>query len=117
MGRVAADFADRVIVTDDNPRTEDAAAIRADVLAGVPDAVEIGGRLEAIAAAIAEAGARDVVLIAGKGHEQGQIVGDRVLPFDDVTVARECAARTRSGTPTRSRPPPGGWRGGPSLRG
>lgn len=92
MGRVAADFADRVIVTDDNPRTEDAAAIRTDVLAGVPDAVEIGGRREAIAAAIAEAGVRDVVLIAGKGHEQGQIVGDRVLPFDDVTVARECAA-------------------------
>ena len=54
-------------------------------------AVEIGGRREAIAAAIAMAGAGDIVLLAGKGHEQGQIVGDRVLPFDDVAVARECA--------------------------
>lgn len=92
MGRIAADLADHVIVTDDNPRTEDAAAIRADVLAGAPGAVEIGGRREAIAAALAMAGEGDVVLIAGKGHEQGQIIGDRILPFDDVTVARECAA-------------------------
>ena len=75
MGRVAAERADHVIVTDDNPRSEDPAAIRR----------------EAIAAAIAEAGADDIVLLAGKGHEQGQIVGDRVLPFDDVQVARECA--------------------------
>jgi UDP-N-acetylmuramoyl-L-alanyl-D-glutamate--2,6-diaminopimelate ligase len=91
MGAVAAAQADQVIVTDDNPRTEDAAAIRAMVLAGAPGAREIGDRRAAIAAAIAEAAASDIVLIAGKGHEQGQIVGDRVLPFDDVTVARECA--------------------------
>ena len=91
MGQVAAARANRVIVTDDNPRTEDAAAIRRDVLAGVPGATEIGDRREAIAAAIGEAGAEDIVLIAGKGHEQGQIVGDLVLPFDDVGVARECA--------------------------
>ena len=91
MGAVAARLADRVIVTDDNPRSEDPAAIRAQVMAGASGATEIGGRREAIAAAIADAGADDIVLLAGKGHEQGQIVGDRVLPFDDVTVARECA--------------------------
>ncbi len=92
MGKVAAALADHVIVTDDNPRSEDPAAIRRDVMAGAPGAVEIAGRRAAIAAAIAAAGRDDVVLLAGKGHEQGQIVGDRVLPFDDVTVARECAA-------------------------
>jgi UDP-N-acetylmuramoyl-L-alanyl-D-glutamate--2,6-diaminopimelate ligase len=82
-----------VIVTDDNPRSEDPTAIRRDILAGAgSDAVEVSGRREAISAAIAEAGADDIILLAGKGHEQGQIVGDRVLPFDDVTVARECAA-------------------------
>ena len=92
MGAVAARMSDLVIVTDDNPRTEDPAAIRRDVLAGAPGAREVAGRREAIAAAIAEAGGEDIILLAGKGHEQGQIVGDRVLPFDDVTVARECAA-------------------------
>ena len=92
MGAVAARLSDLVIVTDDNPRSEDAAAIRRDVLGGAAGAREIGGRREAIAAAIAAAGPDDIVLIAGKGHEQGQIVGDRVLPFDDVAVARECAA-------------------------
>ena len=92
MGAIAVAQADVVIVTDDNPRSEDPAAIRADVMAGAPGAIEIAGRREAIAAAIEQAGADDIVLIAGKGHEQGQIVGDRVLPFDDVTVARECAA-------------------------
>jgi UDP-N-acetylmuramoyl-L-alanyl-D-glutamate--2,6-diaminopimelate ligase len=92
MGRAAATGADVVIVTDDNPRGEDPAAIRAEVLKGAPEATEIGGRREAIAAAIGMAEAEDIVLIAGKGHEQGQIVGDRVLPFDDVSVARECAA-------------------------
>jgi UDP-N-acetylmuramoyl-L-alanyl-D-glutamate--2,6-diaminopimelate ligase len=92
MGKIAARDADVSIVTDDNPRTEDAAHIRAMVLEGAPDATEIGGRRAAIAAAIAMAGANDIVLVAGKGHEQGQIVGDQVLPFDDVAVARECAA-------------------------
>ncbi|CAN5299228.1 UDP-N-acetylmuramoyl-L-alanyl-D-glutamate--2,6-diaminopimelate ligase [soil metagenome] len=92
MGRVAVELSDTVIVTDDNPRGEDPAAIRAAVLAGAEGATEIGGRRAAIAAAIGQAGKGDVVLLAGKGHEQGQIIGDRVLPFDDVTVARECAA-------------------------
>ena len=91
MGEVASRLADHVIVTDDNPRSEDPAFIRREVMSGAPDATEIGGRREAIAAAIGKAGANDIVLLAGKGHEQGQIVGDRVLPFDDVQVARECA--------------------------
>jgi UDP-N-acetylmuramoyl-L-alanyl-D-glutamate--2,6-diaminopimelate ligase len=95
MGTVATDLADRVIVTDDNPRSEDPSAIRRDVLAGAPGATEIGDRREAIAAAIAAAGPDDVVLVAGKGHEQGQIIGAgetmRILPFDDVQVARDCA--------------------------
>ncbi|OYY91080.1 MAG: UDP-N-acetylmuramoyl-L-alanyl-D-glutamate--2,6-diaminopimelate ligase [Sphingomonas sp. 28-66-16] len=92
MGAIAAGLADRVIVTDDNPRTEDPAAIRADVMRGAVGATEIGDRREAIAAAIAAAGPDDIVLLTGKGHEQGQIVGDLVLPFDDVAVARACAA-------------------------
>ena len=92
MGLIAEAMADRVIVTDDNPRSEDPAEIRAAILAKAPEATEIGDRREAIAAAIREAGPQDIVLIAGKGHETGQTVGDRVLPFDDVQVARECAA-------------------------
>ncbi len=92
MGAVAARMSDLAIVTDDNPRSEDPAAIRRDILAGAPGAIEVPGRREAIAYAVAEAGGDDIVLLAGKGHEQGQIVGDRVLPFDDVSVARECAA-------------------------
>ncbi|MBB3348534.1 UDP-N-acetylmuramoyl-L-alanyl-D-glutamate--2,6-diaminopimelate ligase [Sphingomonas sp. BK069] len=92
MGQVAAAAADVVIVTDDNPRSEDPTAIRAELLQGAPYAREIGDRRAAIAAALREAQAGDIVLIAGKGHEQGQIVGDLVLPFDDVAVAREMAA-------------------------
>ena len=83
MGAVAAAKADRVIVTDDNPRSEDAAAIRAAIIAAAPGAIEIGDRHEAIRSAIAELGAGDVLLIAGKGHETGQIIGDRVVPFSD----------------------------------
>jgi UDP-N-acetylmuramoyl-L-alanyl-D-glutamate--2,6-diaminopimelate ligase len=92
MGAVAARLSDVVIVTDDNPRSEDAAKIRAEIMAAAPGANEIAGRREAIAEAIRIAGAGDIVLVAGKGHETGQIVGDRVLPFDDALVARECAA-------------------------
>jgi len=96
MGEVAARLSDVVIVTDDNPRSEDPARIRADVLAGAravkSDAIEVAGRREAIARALGMAGAGDIVLLAGKGHETGQIIGDRVLPFDDALVAREVAA-------------------------
>ncbi|MFN7158576.1 MAG: glutamate ligase domain-containing protein, partial [Erythrobacter cryptus] len=96
MGAIAARMADAAIVTDDNPRGEDPAAIRAAILAGAGGkAREIGDRRAAIAAAIGEAGPRDIVLIAGKGHEQGQIFGSgenmRIEPFDDVEVARQCA--------------------------
>jgi UDP-N-acetylmuramoyl-L-alanyl-D-glutamate--2,6-diaminopimelate ligase len=91
MGAVAVRMSDVVIVTDDNPRGEDPAKIRADVMAGAAGATEVAGRREAIAEAIRIARAGDIVLVAGKGHETGQIVGDRVLPFDDALVARECA--------------------------
>jgi UDP-N-acetylmuramoyl-L-alanyl-D-glutamate--2,6-diaminopimelate ligase len=90
MGRIAAENADRVIVTDDNPRSEQASAIRAAILAAAPDATEIGDRAEAIRAGIAALQTGDVLLIAGKGHETGQIVGDRILKFSDhdaVTAA------------------------------
>ena len=92
MGKIVAAMSDLTIVTDDNPRSEEPAAIRRAIIEGARDAREIAGRRDAIDAAIAEAAAGDIVLIAGKGHEQGQIVGDRILPFDDVSVARECAA-------------------------
>jgi UDP-N-acetylmuramoyl-L-alanyl-D-glutamate--2,6-diaminopimelate ligase len=83
MGAVAAANADRVIVTDDNPRSEDPAAIRAAIMAATPGATEIGDRREAIRRAIAELRSGDIVLIAGKGHETGQIFGDRIMPFSD----------------------------------
>jgi UDP-N-acetylmuramoyl-L-alanyl-D-glutamate--2,6-diaminopimelate ligase len=92
MGEAATAHADRVFITDDNPRSEDPATIRAAVAAGAPGATIVPGRREAIAAAMGAAGAGDIVLIAGKGHEQGQIIAGRTLPFDDVAVARECAA-------------------------
>ena len=92
MGAVATRMSDMVIVTDDNPRSEDPAAIRSAIMAGAPGATEVGGRREAIAEAIRIARDGDIVLVAGKGHETGQIIGDRVLPFDDALVARECAA-------------------------
>lgn len=101
MGAAAAAESDLVIVTDDNPRGEEAADIRRAVLEGAGNAREIGDRREAIFAAIAEAGPDDIVLVAGKGHEQGQIIGSgenmKVLPFDDVEVARECAAQIARG--------------------
>jgi UDP-N-acetylmuramoyl-L-alanyl-D-glutamate--2,6-diaminopimelate ligase len=92
MGAVAHELADIVIVTDDNPRSEDPAAIRAAICEAAPNALNIADRREAIATAIRMAAADDIVMIAGKGHEQGQTIGDRILPFDDVEVARECIA-------------------------
>ncbi|MEP2737065.1 MAG: UDP-N-acetylmuramoyl-L-alanyl-D-glutamate--2,6-diaminopimelate ligase [Erythrobacter sp.] len=96
MGTAAAANSDLVIVTDDNPRGEDPASIRAEILSAAPNALEFGNRRAAISGAIEQAGPKDIILIAGKGHEQGQIIGAgdamRILPFDDVSVARECAA-------------------------
>jgi UDP-N-acetylmuramoyl-L-alanyl-D-glutamate--2,6-diaminopimelate ligase len=83
MGAAAAEGADLVIVTDDNPRTEDPAAIRAEVLAGAPGAIEIGGRRAAIEAAVREARPGDLIALLGKGHERGQEIGGEVYPFDD----------------------------------
>ena len=91
MGAAAAKFADRVIVTDDNPRSEEAAAIRKEALAGCPGAREIGDRAEAIRAGIAALGEGDVLVIAGKGHESGQIVGAVVHPFSDRDEAIKAA--------------------------
>ena len=91
MGEVAARLADVAIVTDDNPRGEDPASIRAAVLAACPGALEIGDRAKAIEAALNDLAAGDVLVVAGKGHEQGQIIRGTVLPFDDVSVIRRLA--------------------------
>ena len=88
MGAAALEHADKIYVTDDNPRSEDPAAIRAAIMAATPGAAETGDRGEAINRAIAELKAGDVLLIAGKGHETGQIVGERTLPFSDQAAAR-----------------------------
>jgi len=89
MGAVAGKLADMVIVTDDNPRSEVPADIRKAVLAGCPDAQEIAGRAEAIAHGISLLQKNDCLVIAGKGHETGQIIGGETIPFSDVAVARE----------------------------
>ncbi len=91
MGAAATGLADKVIVTDDNPRSEAPAAIRKEILAASPGAIEIGDRREAIAAGLEMLGPNDVLVVAGKGHEQGQIIGDAVVPFDDATVIRSLA--------------------------
>ena len=93
MGGVAGRLADRVWVTDDNPRTEDPGAIRAAILAACPEGrtVEAGGRAAAILDALKTLGPDDLLLVAGKGHETGQTVGDRMLPFDDALVLRDAA--------------------------
>lgn len=92
MGAIAAQHADVVIVTDDNPRSEKPAAIRAEILAAAKGAKEIGDRAEAIRSAVASLQPGDVLLIAGKGHETGQIVGDKVLPFSDHEAASAALA-------------------------
>src|SRR5262249_7400835 len=107
MGAIAARMADRVIVTDDNPRSENPAAIRAAILEHAPGAIEIGDRGEAIRCSVSELRRGDVLLIAGKGHETGQIVGKQVLPFSD----HEAVAAPLAGG--------GAWpigRSGPSTR-
>ncbi|HSG94031.1 MAG TPA: UDP-N-acetylmuramoyl-L-alanyl-D-glutamate--2,6-diaminopimelate ligase, partial [Afifellaceae bacterium] len=92
MGTAAAKNADVMIVTDDNPRGEDPAAIRAAILTGAQEALEIGDRRAAIGKAVAELKDGDVLLIAGKGHETGQTIGDVVHPFSDQDEARAALA-------------------------
>jgi UDP-N-acetylmuramoyl-L-alanyl-D-glutamate--2,6-diaminopimelate ligase len=112
MGAVAARLSDLVIVTSDNPRSEDAARIIEEIQRGIvtpadrlgargpkgTPSIAIVDRREAIARAIQEARAGDLVLIAGKGHEKYQVIGDKTLPFDDVEVARAALGRRRSGS-------------------
>ncbi len=93
MGEIAAENADSVIVTDDNPRSENPAAIRAAILAAAKGAIEIGDRAEAIRVAVEGLQPGDALLIAGKGHETGQIVGDRTLPFSDHEAAAAALAK------------------------
>lgn len=92
MGAIAAELADRVIVTDDNPRSEDPAIIRSGIASACPGAVEIADRAQAIAEGVAGLAADDVLLVAGKGHETGQVIGSAVLPFDDAAVVRAAVA-------------------------
>ncbi len=94
MGEISVRLADKATITDDNPRSEDPAAIRREMLAAAPGAQEIGDRGVAIATAVAALGSGDVLVIAGKGHETGQIVGGQVLPFDDRDVARTAIQST-----------------------
>jgi UDP-N-acetylmuramoyl-L-alanyl-D-glutamate--2,6-diaminopimelate ligase len=95
MGAIAAENADRVIATDDNPRSEDPIAIRAAILAAATGAREIGDRAQAIRTAIDELEEGDALVVAGKGHEIGQIIGDKVLHFSDhEAIADALAKRT-----------------------
>ena len=92
MGAACARLADVCVITDDNPRSENPASVRAEVFAGCPDGVVVAGRRNAIAAGLAMLRPGDVLAVAGKGHEQGQEVAGEILPFDDVSVVRELAA-------------------------
>lgn len=92
MGAIAQELADRIYITDDNPRSEVPAAIRAEILAACPDATELGDRSLAIKTAIDAASDGDMVIIAGKGHETGQTVGDRVIEFSDIETVRRIIA-------------------------
>jgi UDP-N-acetylmuramoyl-L-alanyl-D-glutamate--2,6-diaminopimelate ligase len=91
MGAIAAKLSDGVLVTDDNPRHEDPGTIRREILAACPGCVEVAGRYDAIRVATSELSEGDILIVAGKGHETGQVVGDEVIPFSDAEVARECA--------------------------
>ena len=88
MGRLASELADKIFITDDNPRGERPDDIRSAILAGCPQAIEIGDRGDAIAGAMEILTDGDILLVAGKGHESGQIVGEETLPFDDIEVIR-----------------------------
>lgn len=100
MGQIATAFADRCIVTDDNPRDEDPSAIRRAIISGCPDATEIGDRYAAIAHAVSQADPGDIVVVTGKGHETGQIMKGVVHPFDDATTIREIVRVVQSGIDT-----------------
>ena len=89
MGAIAARCADSVVITDDNPRTEDASAIRKEIAAACPNGVEVAGRRDAIGVALSQLHEGDILIVAGKGHETGQIVGTEVLPFSDAEVIRD----------------------------
>ena len=93
MGRIVRELADRAVVTDDNPRTEDAAEIRRQILCECPDAAEIGDRVEAINYAVSRLEKGDMLVIAGKGHENGQKIGDRIIPMNDLEEAAKAIAR------------------------
>ena len=97
MGKVAHEHADIAYVTDDNPRSEDASAIRSQIIAACPNAIEIADRGTAINTALDELEKGDVLLIAGKGHEAFQLVGDETLPFSDSSVARNAIQRLTEG--------------------
>ena len=99
MGEIASSLADVVIVTDDNPRGEDAAAIRQDILRACPTAREIGDRSMAIRAGVELLHPGDVLLVAGKGHESGQIIDQKTLPFNDMNVIRD-AVRVHESAPS-----------------
>jgi UDP-N-acetylmuramoyl-L-alanyl-D-glutamate--2,6-diaminopimelate ligase len=101
MGRIAIEKADRAIITDDNPRSEDPASIRAQILAAAPGAEEIGDRAEAIRAAVRDLRAGDLLVIAGKGHETGQIVGSKTLPFSDHEVAAAAIRDFSASSPSK----------------
>lgn len=96
MGKIATALADRVIVTDDNPRTENPESIRKEIMAAATGALEIADRKEAIFKAVSALSRGDILVIAGKGHEQGQIIGTDIKPFDDATQAREAIKETRA---------------------
>lgn len=97
MGRIAAQHADSIIITDDNPRHEDAALIRQEILQACPNAMDCGDRREAIKAALETAALGDVILVAGKGHETGQIIGEKIIPFSDHETLRDLAKQVTVG--------------------
>lgn len=97
MGRAASEYADRVVVTDDNPRSETPQNIRAEIMTGAPNAENISGRRAAIDFVIQNLKQGDVLVIAGKGHEQGQIFADYTEPFDDVQIASEAILQLKEG--------------------
>ncbi|WP_417460269.1 UDP-N-acetylmuramoyl-L-alanyl-D-glutamate--2,6-diaminopimelate ligase [Kordiimonas sp.] len=94
MGKIAHDLADYVYVTDDNPRSEDAAEIRRQIMTACPGATEVGDRHAAILAAMVALEAGDMLIVSGKGHEEGQIIGDTVVPFSDIGTVREILGDT-----------------------